>query len=104
MIDSLFDRKTAKEFDSISKKKAELTKKEKEAVNHFLCSTSSETIYQVLDLIGQNGHPNEIQRSQQIKNKYESERGLEFDDIVTLDMLYKSNYKNRVQNKDDPNE
>ena len=92
MIDSLFDRKTAKEFDSISKKKAELTKKEKEAVNHFLCSTSSETIYQVLE------------RSQQIKNKYESERGLEFDDIVTLDMLYKSNYKYRVQNKDDPNE
>ncbi len=44
MINSLFDRKQAKQFDTIAKEKAKLHKKELSAVEDFMSSNSMETI------------------------------------------------------------
>ena len=101
MINSLFDRKTAKAFGTIARKKAELHQKELEAAKKFMCDTSSETIIEILDLVDKKGHPEEVRLSQELRNKYQSDSGLEFDDIMRLDMLYKSNYKYCNDNKGD---
>lgn len=104
MIDSLFDKKTAKTFATIARKKAELHKREVEAAKKFMCDTSSDTIIEILDLVEKKGHPDEVSLSKELRNKYQGDRGLEFDDIMSLDMLYKSNYKYCNDNKGDQNE
>ncbi len=104
MIDSLFDKKTAKTFDTIAKKKAKLHKQEVEVAKKFMCDTRPETIIEILNLVEQKGHPDEIRLSQEIRNKYQGDRGLEFDDIMSLDILYKSNYKYFSDNKGDQDE
>lgn len=103
MVNSLFDSKNAKRFDTIAKKKAKLHQEETKLVKEFLQNTTSETIYKVLDVVESNGHPHEKEQSRQIRNKYSNHEMLDFDDIITLDCLYKSNYK-YCNNKDENNE
>lgn len=102
LLDSLFDKKQAKQFDTIAKKKAKLHTKEQSAVEDFMSSNSMETIVKVLDIVDAKGHPNEKTMSQDLRNKYTNHE-LEFDDIMTLEALYKSNYKH-FKNKDENDE
>lgn len=99
MINSLFDRKQAKQFDTIAKEKAKLHKKELSAVEDFMSSNSMETIVKVLDVVDANGHPTEKAISLELREKYTNYE-LEFDDIMTLETLYKSNYR-YFKNKDE---
>ena len=156
MINSLFDRKQAKQFDTIArvylktpnapgqraflrcaasffleirqyscekmscatqkslaaghimsfqihpKEKAKLHKKELSAVEDFMSSNSMETIVKVLDVVDANGHPTEKAISLELREKYTNYE-LEFDDIMTLETLYKSNYR-YFKNKDENDE
>ena len=70
MINSLFDRKQAKQFDTIAKEKAKLHKKELSAVEDFMSSNSMETIVKVLDVVDANGHPTEKAISLELREKY----------------------------------
>lgn len=99
MLNSLFDNKTAKKFDTIAKKKARVHDEEVAAAKEFMRNISRETVYNVLDTTDRSGHPDEQSLSLALRNKYDSGQGLEFDDIMTLDALYKSNYK-QCNNKD----
>lgn len=101
MIDSLFDKKTAKTFNAIAKQKAKLHEKEIDATQKFMRDTRPETITKILDLVEQKGHPDEVKLSQEIRNKYQGDCTFEFDDIMRLDSLYKSNYKYFSDNKGD---
>lgn len=92
VLNSLFDKKTAKRFDTIAAKKAKLGKKEEAAVNDFMTKNSKETIVEILDIVDKNGHPKERYSSHELRKKY-SQGKLAFDDIILLDTLYKSNYK-----------
>lgn len=103
MIDSLFDKKTAKRFDTIAKEKAKLRIEEKAAVTDFMAFTSRDTILKILDIVEEYGHPNEINLSRELRNKYCNDNRLEFDDLITLNTLYKSNYS-FFKNKGDSNE
>lgn len=98
MLNSLFDKKTAKLFDTIATQKADLHEKEKAATNAFMDNCSAELINKVLDISESFGHPNEQKQSRELRNKYNTSE-LEFDDIMTLNALYKSNYK-FFENKD----
>ena len=98
MIYSLFDKKTAKQFDKIAKEKAILHKKEENAVTDFMRTSAKETIIEILDIVDAHGHPREQLSSKELREKYNS-GNLEFDDIITLDALYKSNYQ-FFKNKD----
>ena len=51
-----------------------------------------DTIIKILDVVDENGHPKEKITSHELRNKYINHE-LEFDDIKTLDALYKSNHK-----------
>ena len=99
MLNSLFDKKTAKQFETISKERAKLQAKEDEAVKNFMHCNSMETIIAILDIVDQNGHPRERDLSLQIRNKYLNAE-LEFDDVKSLEALYKSNYR-FFKNKDE---
>lgn len=102
LLDSLFNKKQARQFDSIAKKKAKLHTKEISAVVDFMSCNSMETIVMVLDIVDANGHPKEKALSRELRNKYTSHE-LEFDDIITLEALYKSNYQ-YFKNKDEDDE
>ena len=93
MLDSLFDNKSAKRFDKIAKEKAKIHEKELEAAKDFMRVTSRDTIQNVFDMTEKSGHPEEIELSHQIREKYNGGQNLEFDDIMTLEALYKSNYR-----------
>lgn len=99
VIDSLMDKRMMQKFDRVAKEKAKVYQKEQEAVECFLQNNSKETIMEVLKVVSDKGHPCEQKSAQEIKNKY-LENNLEFDDIMTLDKLYKSNYK-EFKNKED---
>lgn len=103
MIDSLFDKKTAKKFDSVAHRKGKITTQESKLVNEFMRSTSSETITSVFDIVEKFGHPEERKLSYDLRKKYAQGERLEFDDIMTLQSLYKSNFPNYT-NKGDSNE
>lgn len=92
MIDSLMDKKMTQEFDRVAREKAKVCQKEQKAVEHFLQNNSKEMIMEILNVVSDKGHPYEQKSARNIKNKY-LEDNLEFDDIMTLDKLYKSNYK-----------
>lgn len=106
MIDSLFDKKKAKKFDSIAHKRAKQDAEEREFVNEFMRTTSSDTITSVLDVVDKFGHPEEQKLSCEFRKKYVQGQKLGFDDLMTLQTLYKSNYQNYVNynNKGDGNE
>ena len=103
MIDSLFDKKKAKKFDSIAHKRAKQDADERKFVNEFMRTTSSETITSVLDVVDKFGHPEERRLSHEFREKYTDGQELCFDDIMTLETLYKSNYQNYI-GKGDANE
>ena len=102
MISSLFDKKTAKRFDTIAREKAKIRKKEEKAVEAFMCQNNKTTIIDLLDVVDENGHPNEKNQASKLREKYFGE-GLGFDDVMTLETLYKSNYK-YFGNKDENDE
>lgn len=81
MIDSLFDKKTAKKFESIASKKARLATEESKFVNEFMRSTSSDTITSVLDVVDKAGHPEEQKLSHDFRRKYIQGQQLDFNDI-----------------------
>ena len=101
LLYSLFNKKQAKKFDAIAKEKAKLHMKEVTATEDFMSSNSTETIIEVLDIVDANGHPKEKELSHELRNKYTNNE-LEFDDIMTLEALSKSNYK-FFKNKDEHN-
>lgn len=103
MLSSLFDKKTAKKFDTIAYKKARLAEEESKAVDGFMQSISSDTITSILDVVDEFGHPEEKKWSHDLREKYTQGQHLGFDDVMTLQALYKSNYQNYT-NKGDGNE
>ena len=48
---------------------------------------------EVLNVVKKYGHPKEKIISQKIEEKYFAGEGLEFNDLINLDSLYKSNYQ-----------
>ena len=103
MSDSIFTHKTGKAFDSIAAQKAKISNKEKAAVDQFMKETDSVTMEQIFALIEKYGHPSEKNQVNGIKEKYASVQGLEFDDVISLDLLYKSNCRH-MSNKGDCDE
>lgn len=103
MIDSLFDKKTAKKFDTIATGRAKQEREEQEFVDNFMRTTNSDTITSVLDIVDAFGHPEEKKLSHEFREKYDQGQHLCFDDIMTLESLFKSNYQNYT-NKGDSNE
>ena len=99
LIDSLLDRKTNKEFKDICAKMAVVQNKKAAFEKKFLQKTSKETINEVLDIIAGFGHPEEVNKSTEIREKYQSGERLDFEDIVSLVSLYKSNYS-KCDNKE----
>lgn len=93
MIDSLFDKKTTKKINSIAKKKSDIEREETKLSKEIMTKTSKETIYNVLDISEKFGHPNEQESSKSIRAKYDNKEELSLDDILTLKMLYASNYQ-----------
>lgn len=93
MIDSLFDKKISKSFDKLAKQQAELDKKKRDLEKIVKLKMESETITKVFDIVDKNGHPDEKQLSNKIRQKYNDNQALEFDDYMNLNDLYKSNFK-----------
>lgn len=106
MPPSLFDNKTAKQFDKIASKKAKLDTKAQNLVDEFMEKTSSATIKSILDVVDEHGHPAEQSFARQFRVKYNSGGKLTFDDVMTLEKLFKSNrgsfrdYNKKVSNCD----
>ncbi len=103
MSNSIFTYKTGKAFSSIAAQKAKISNKEKAAVDQFMKETDSVTMEQIFALIEKYGHPSEKNQVNEIKAKYTSGQGLEFDDVISLDLLYKSNCQH-MSNKGDCDE
>jgi len=110
MIDSLFNKKLSKKFDSVAhreaklqKQKEKLNKEEAELCKEFMRTTDSETMYTVFSIIEKFGHPNEQNISKNLREKYKNQEDLTFEDLQTLDALYKSNCKN-IRNKGEDDE
>ncbi len=103
MINSLFDKGTMKKFDALAKKQAKLNDKENDLVKKTMEKMDSETLISVFDIVMKYGHPNEKKLSIELKNKYLTGEGLDFDDLMNLDSLYKSNFE-KFSNKDVNNE
>ena len=53
----------------------------------------SETLVNVFDIVKRYGHPNEKRMSKGLEDKYSSGEGMDFDDLMNLDSLYKSNFE-----------
>lgn len=103
MINSLFDKGTMKKFDALAKKQAKLNSEKSDLVKKTMEKMDSETFINVLNIVNEHGHPNEKKLSKEIENKYSSGERLDFDDLMNLDSLYKSNFEN-FSNKDVENE
>ena len=93
MIDSLFDKGTMKKFDDLAYKQAKLDDKKKVLVKKSMEKMDSETLVKVLNIVKKYGHPKEKIISQTIEEKYFAGEELEFNDLINLDSLYKSNYQ-----------
>jgi len=102
LLDSLFNKKQIKQFNSIDKQKAKLRRKEISAVQEFMNSNCMETIVKILDVVDANGHPKEQAASHELRDKY-TYHELEFEDIMKLAALYKSNYR-YFKNSDEKDE
>lgn len=103
MINALFDKGTMKKFDDLAKKQAKLDEKKNNLVKKTMVDIDSDTLKNVLNTAKEYGHPEERKLSEEIENKYISGEKLGFDDLMNLDSLYKSNYRN-FSNKDVENE
>lgn len=93
MIGSLFDKGTMKKFDDLANRQAKLDEKKEKLVKKFMENTDSETVVNTLNMVKKYGHPNEKKLSEKIEKKYFSDEGLEFNDLINLDSLYKSNFE-----------
>ena len=98
----MFDKKFFKKIDSIAKEKAKIQQKESEVCQEFMKITSPDIMVDVFNIIDQFGHPKEQDQAKQIKNKYESKEDLSVEDILSLDVLYRSCYSH--MNKGDCDE
>lgn len=94
MYDSLFDKNIMKKFDDLSHKQAKLTDKKDRLAKNLMEKLDSETIYDVINIVKKYGHPREKKLSQEIEFKYSAGEKLDFDDLMLLDSLYKSNMNN----------
>ena len=103
MVKSLFDKGTMKKFDALAKKQAKLEDKKKNLVKKSMETMNSETLVDVLGIVKKYGHPSEKQLSEEIEKKYFSGEELEFNDLMNLDSLYKSNFE-KFSKKDDDDE
>lgn len=103
MIDSLFDKGTMKKFDDLAKKQAELNIKKSDLVKKTMLKIDTETVKDVIGVVKKYGHPDEKILSEEIGSKYFSGNRLDFDDLMNLDNLYKSNFE-RFSKKDADNE
>ena len=92
MIDSLFDKKTSKCFDKLARQQAELDEKKRYLSKQAKLKMESETITKIFDVVDNNGHPDEKELSNKIRQKYNDHIPLEFDDYMNLNDLYKSNF------------
>ncbi len=99
MINSLFDKSTMKKFDTLAKKQAELDDKKSDLVKKTMVEMDPETLVNIIETVKKCGHPNEKNLSKEIGDKYSSGETLDFDDLMNLDNLYKSNFK-KFSNKD----
>ena len=93
MIDSLFDKGTIKKFDEIAKKQAKLNEQKNNLVKQTMGKMDSETLVNVMEVVKKYGHPSEKKLTQEIEEKYFSGKELQFDDLMNLDSLYKSNFE-----------
>lgn len=103
MIDSLFDKGTLKKFDEIAKRQAKLDDKKSNLSKQAMKKLDSETVVKVMEVVKKYGHPNEKQLTLEIENKYFSGQELQFDDLMNLDNLYKSNFE-KFSKRDADNE
>lgn len=94
MIDSLFDEKTAKNFDDLATKQAKLDAKKRNLSEKSMKQLDSQTLKNVFEVVSRYGHPNEKNICDKLNSKYNLGEELEFEDLLTLDNLYKSNFKN----------
>lgn len=97
MIDSLFDKSTIKKFDSLASQQAKLDEKKQDLVKEIMRKLDPETVKNILSTVKGGGHPNEQKRSEEIEEKYISGEELEFNDLMDLHNLYKSNYKKFIE-------
>ena len=102
MIDSIFDKKFYKKIDSIAREKAKTQEKECNAYQEFMKITTPDTMSDVFNIIDKFGHPKEQELAKQIKNKYDSNEDLSVEDMLSLDVLYRSCYNH--MNKGDCDE
>lgn len=103
MMDSLFEKGEMKRFDSLATKQAKLDEEKRILVKRTMEKMDSDTLLKVFDLVKKSGHPNEKDLSEKIEKKYNSGEALEFNDLINLDNLYKSNYQKFLK-KDVKNE
>lgn len=93
MVECLFDKSLDKRYDSLAKKQAALDERKRKLVGQTMEKIDAKTINEVIEVVMMFGHPYEKDKAEQIKGKYDSNY-LEFDDLMTLRDLYKSNYQN----------
>ena len=101
MKESLFSKDTYKMAEDLKKAKARIQNKESQFVTKFMKETDAQTIYDVMQVITEYGHPNEVIQIKEIREKYVKGETLEGDDIITLNALYQSNIGQFKKNKDD---
>ena len=92
MIDSIFSKSTTKEFDRIAKKLASLNDKKEKLADKAIRETDADTIKKVFELIKKYGHPCEKEECIIIEKHYDEGNRLTFDELMTLQTLYQSNY------------
>lgn len=93
MINTLFDKREMKKFDDLAAKQAKLDGQKRKLVKKFMENTDSETMENVFEVVKEYGHPNEKMLSEEMENRYMSGEELDFDDLIKLDSLYKSNFE-----------
>ena len=99
MNDSIFENKrTDKKFNALAKQAV----KQQKMAKAFMSETSPETLREIFTIIERNGHPYEQQAVRELRTKYEGNKNLDFNDILTLRDFYKSVYNN-LKNKDEDN-
>ena len=101
MIDSLFDKKTMKKFDDLAAQQAELEDNQRNLVKETMRKINSRTFIDVFEVVKAYGHPCEQKLSAEIEKKYFLGEELEFDDLINLDSMYKSNFENFSKKDDD---
>lgn len=104
MIDSLFDKKTKKQFDTIASKIAKWKNESEILAKKSLRNISRTTIEEVFDSIKKHGHPNEVDKAEELQQKYlDPKQFLNFDDLLDLDNLYQATFQ-KISNKDSADE